>query len=55
LLKAEKVSHPDAASQIAKVVNGDAVSIGRAEQGPDTRADNDGNRYLLLLEHFENA
>ena len=53
LVKAEEVSHSDAASQVAKITNGNAVSIGRAKQCPDTRAHDDGNRDLLLLEDFE--
>jgi hypothetical protein len=51
-MKAEKVADANAPSKVAKVTNGNAVGVGRAEQGPDTGANNCVNGYLLLLENF---
>ena len=41
--------------EIAKVAQGNAVRVGRAEQGPDAGADDGGDRDALLFEDFQNT
>ena len=41
--------------KIAKVAQGNAVRVGCAKQGPDTRADDGGDRDALLFEDFQDT